>query len=302
MEQTNGTVVARVNGVGITQQSLISVMDRLKKQNGSKTDSPAEKEGRRKTALDRLIIEELAWQKARTEGLKADQAEVDKKLEGFKAKLGDEAFRKTLESRQITEEELRMQIEKFIVFQLIFKKEVADVSAKTSFSEYDLRREYEKEKVRFVMPEKVEVTDIVFFLETEDPRSMKIAEGVLSEILARKDRDPHGLTSDGTYVVYDTELKKEEQPELYQEAKKLKEGELSGVIKTADSLHIIKMMTYRPEKRVPLDEARGYLEKKLKADAFGRRLREWEAELRAKAKIEIMGEQEGKTKEQQGSN
>lgn len=288
-EDAKGTVVARVNGVGITLQSLTLMMDRLNKQHGMNSDNSAEKEAKKKKALDRLIVEELAWQKARAEGLKAEPAEVDKRLEDLKAMLGDEVFRKMLESKQLTEEALRAEIERGIVLQLIYRRDV-EVSDKIPASEDDLKREYEKEKARFVTPERVEITDVIFFLEPEETRSVKIAEGILSAILADKDKEPHNLVPDDTYLVYDTEVKKDTQKELYLEARKLNVGELSGLIKTGDSLHIIKLKAYSPEKQIQFNEVRGYLEKNLKAEALRSRLREWEAELKKGAKIEIMEE------------
>lgn len=288
-EEAKGTIVARVNGVGITLRSLIYTMEQLNKQQAMNADGSAENEAKRKTALDRLIFEELAWQKAKAEGLKADPAVVDKRVEDLKTKLGDEAFRKTLEREQLTEEALRTATERWIVLQLINKREIIEVAGKAPLSEDDLKREYEKAKAKFTVHEKIEVTDVVFFLEPEDPRSVKIAEGILSAILADKDREPHNLVPDNTYIVYDIEGKKVQQAELYQEAKKLDVGGLSGVIKTGDSLHIIKLKAYSPEKQVPFNEVRGYLEKNLKDEALRNRLREWEAELRKDARIEIMG-------------
>jgi parvulin-like peptidyl-prolyl isomerase len=288
-EEPKGTIVARVNGVGITLRSLIYTMEQFGKQQGANAEKPPENGAVRKKALDRLILEELAVQKAWAEGLKADPADVDRQIQELKTKLGDEAFRQTLDKEQVTEKELRTAIERRIALQLINQKEIVDVAGNVPLSEEAINREYEKTKERLTVHEKMEVIDVVLFLEPEDPQSAKKAEEVLKAIMADKDRDPHSLVPDNNYIVYDIEVKKMQQPEIYQEARKLEVGGISGVIKTGDSLHIIKLKSYTPEKQFPLDEVRKYLEMNLREEALRNRLHQWEAEIRKDARIEIMG-------------
>jgi len=296
--EAEGSIIARVNGVGITLQSLDSLVNLINMQqsmqHGMKPVNPEEKDANRKKALDRLILDELAWQKAKAEGFKADPSDVEKNLEGLKTKLGDEAFKQMMEREHLTEEILRTRIERSLVIRLIFDKEVVEEASKILVTEDDLKREYEKEKTMFTMPEKIEVSDVVFFLEPEDPQSAQIAERVLEMILTDKDRNPFNLASDGNYAVYDTEVKKQKDPELYQVARKLQVGELSGVIIARDSLHIIKLKSYSPEIQVPFEKAKGYLETNLKTEALRNRALKWETELKKDAKIEIFEDVKGK--------
>jgi parvulin-like peptidyl-prolyl isomerase len=87
--------------------------------------------------------------------------------------------------------------------------------------------------------------------------------------------------------VRNVDILKDKQKELYAAARKLKAGGLSGVIKTSDGLHIIKLKTYSPERQLSFDEARGSLEGKFRVEAQQKRLEEWGRELRTNAKIEL---------------
>lgn len=116
----------------------------------------------------------------------------------------------------------------------------------------------------------------------------KKAEEVLKEIQDEKDQNAWKLSLDGTFIVRVYDINKDRDKELYAAAKKLKEGQLSGIIKTAKALHIIKIKTYAPERQLTLEEVRGNIENALRVPAQDRRMLEWEQELRQDAKIEIV--------------
>jgi parvulin-like peptidyl-prolyl isomerase len=66
-------------------------------------------------------------------------------------------------------------------------------------------------------------------------------------------------------------------------------GELSGVIVTPDSLHIIKLKEFVPEKNVSFDQAKGLIRGMLRSRAWQKRMEEWQSELKKGAQIEIFG-------------
>jgi len=279
-------IAARVNGTDITLKSVLEIMNRLYAGKGAAAVTPKDKEASREKALNKAVFYELAYQKALVSGLKVESAEIDKKEAELRAKLGGaEALKKHLEEEAMTEEEMRALFERSIILKRIFAAEVFD---KVVISEDDIARAYEKEKGKFIRPEKISVTDVVFFLETEKNESVALAQEILRKIRDDKDLNPYNLVSDGKFVAHDIDLDKEKDGELIEEARKLKTGELSGVIKTSDSLHIIKLKQYSPEKQFALSEVKGFLKQKLTAEAEQKRLQEWEAELRKDAKIEIL--------------
>jgi hypothetical protein len=185
----------------------------------------------------------------------------------------------------MNEEELRAQVEGSLLFELIVSKEVRE---KITVSGDDLRKEYEQRKNRYVTAEKVAVTDVVLFLDRDDHASKEKALGILSRINAAVERNPWNLVADGTFLVRTLEVQKEKEPELYAAAKKLGQGELSGVIAGTDSLHIIQLTSYTPGRQKTFEEVKESLEGTLRTAAHRKRLQEWERELKKRAVIVVM--------------
>lgn len=279
--EENNTAAAKINGVVITKDSVTKLMKGMaaKKEQGEETEEL------RKKALNSLIFQELIWQKAQSEGLTVEQKTIDDKIEKMKTNLGGEnGYRVFLERETLTEERLRETLTRSLILERMFVREVSD---RIVISEDELKKEYEKEIEKFRKPEKVSIIDVVFFLNMEDADSAKKVEEILKKIKDDVEKNPMNLVPDGTFIVRELEVRKEEK-ELYEEAKKLKEGECSGIIKTSDSFHLIKLKEYIPEKQQAIDEVRRSLEGRLRAEAHRKRIQEFESELKNGAKIEII--------------
>jgi parvulin-like peptidyl-prolyl isomerase len=282
-------IVARVNGAGITMQSLMTMANRMIEKKGRGDAGVEDFQKIREDALNRLILQELALQDARKRGMAVDQKKIDETIANLKISMGgEEEYGKYLAREGMTGEEARAEVERTLALQMIFDKEVKELNEKIVLDEDTLRKEYEKNEARFVQPEKISVIDVVLFLTSEDKDAKKITGEVLRKIKEDKDRNPLNLVPDGTFIVRELDLNKTKYEILYEEAGKLKEGELSGIIETPDSLHIIKLTKFSPEKKYSFDEVRVFLERKFRSEALLKRLQEWEAELRKDAKIEIM--------------
>ena len=279
-------VVARVNGIEITMATVATMMNTLVTKQGHGTALPESMEEIRKDALNQLIFQELAYQKAKSDGMAVGRKESVDALVGMRQKPGgEEKFREFLEKGQITEEDLRNRIERSLTLKRVFTREVSN---KVSVSEEEIREEYEKEKERYVRPEKIAVTDVVFFLEAGETDSRKKAEEIMKRMHDDKEKNPWNLVSDGSFVVRDIEVNRSQGKELYEEAKKLKVGELSGVFAVAGNLHVIRLKEYSPHQQFTFEEVKSRIERKMRVGALKKRLAEWEAELKKDAKIEIM--------------
>jgi parvulin-like peptidyl-prolyl isomerase len=283
-EEAKKVVVATVNGAPITVDLLVKMMNRLGAKDPT-NQTPESAEELKKNALDKLILQELAYQKAKADGIKPEEKFIDEAIVNLKVNVGGEKeYAEFLAQQNVTEAELRAQVQRSLTLEIIFAREVSD---KVSIPEDEVKKEYEKEKQRFILPEKVSVTDVFFNAKNADKASRKKANEVLKKIRADKGKDPWKLVLDGAFIVRNTDVRREKEKELYDAAKKLKVGELSGVIKASDGLHIIKLKAYAPEKQLSFDEARGSLEGKFRVPAQQQRLEEWGRELRKDAKIEI---------------
>lgn len=280
LEAAKKVIAARVNDVPITMYQVIKMMNII----GPKMN--ADPEAVKKEAIKRLIVQELAYQKAKAMDVKVEKRSVDDAIENVIENLGgEEGFKKFLENEAMTKDEYRSHLERLLAVEIVYAKDVVD---KAIVPEEKMKEEYEKLKDRLLFPEKVSVIDVYFLKADKD--TMKKAKNILRKIKADKDKDPWKLVLDGTFIVRALDVKKDKHKEIYEAAKKLKVGELSNVIKTPSSLHIIKLVDYSPERYATLDEARSLLESRLKPDEIEKRFKEWEEELKKDAKIEIMEE------------
>ncbi len=121
--------VAKVNGVAISMYNLVAEMNTITPQYlkpGQAKDPELEKKIQ-KEALDRLIYRELADQEAISQGLKVDPAMIAAELQKMKTPLKTEdAYRQKLANSGLTEEDLKKQIERNILVDMIIQKEIFD--------------------------------------------------------------------------------------------------------------------------------------------------------------------------------
>jgi hypothetical protein len=284
-EEAKKIIVARVNSAPITMDSLVRMMNRLSVKNHGSQPAHYREEVKR-TALDRLILQELAYQKASALGLSAEQKNIDDAITSFKANVGGEKeYAAFLVKQGLTGADLRAQAERGLTLELIFAKEVND---KITVPHEDLKGAYETEKDAYITPEKMKVADVVIFSKEGDNAARKKAAALLKKIRADKDQNPWNLVLDGTFIVRNLDVNKDKQKELYASAKKLAPGRLSGVIKTSEGLHVIKLLEFAPRRQLTFDEVKGSLEGNLRVPAQQKRLQEWGAELKKDATIEIL--------------
>lgn len=278
LEEAKKVVAAKVNDAIITMHSVVMMMNRIGAREGMDVEAI------KKEAIDRLIILELAYQKAKAEEIKIEEDKIDNAIANFIAHIGgEEAFKKFLYTNALTEEDIREDARRSLMIEILYAR---DVLEKITIPEDRIKEEYESLKDRLIFPEKVIVTD-VYFLKA-DKATMKKAQSILKKIKADKDKDPWKLVLDGTFIVRDIEIKKDKHKEIYEAAKKLKKGQLSSIIKTPTSLHIIKLKDYQPEHQATLEEVRGWLEGKLRGEYQQKRHIEWVEELKRDAKIELI--------------
>jgi hypothetical protein len=144
-------VVARVNGAEIYMDALNRMMN-IMSANTPTASSPVSRDELRKKALDQLVLRELALQEAKSQGLSVEGKDVDHAMDNLIMSLGhDEGFQAYLEKENTTGPEVREQVEKSLLLQLLFNKEVLK---KATVSDDDVQAYYESRKKEFLTPEK----------------------------------------------------------------------------------------------------------------------------------------------------
>lgn len=133
IEAWKRTMVAKVNGAPITMYDLIKEMNQIAPQyikSAQKRDRQVD-EKVKKDALDRLIYRELAVQEAVRQGLKVGPEYIRDALAKGRAGLkSEDAYRENLRRSGLTEEELKNQIERNLLVEMITEKEIFDKVAK----------------------------------------------------------------------------------------------------------------------------------------------------------------------------
>ncbi len=249
-QPAGGQTVAEVNGAVITTGDFKKEVENLPPYLQPMAQSP---EGK-KELLDTMIIREIIMQQAKKDGLDKSQ-EIADKMEELKKRVIIEAFLK--------------------------KK----VEAQTTISDADLQKFYDQNKDKLKTGEQVRASHILV-------KSEKEAQDILSQIknggnfeqlaakysidAAKAKGGDLGWFSKGSMI-----------PDFEKVAFAMKEGEISGVVKTQFGYHIIKLTGKRPAGIPPFAEVKEQLKAKLlpqkQQEAF-QKLRE---ELKKGAKYSI---------------
>lgn len=284
-----GTLVAKVNGVGLSQDALENMMGRISTiSHETSTAGPSEEI--RKRALDQLIVQELAVQQAKHLGLGVKPRDIDAAISAL---VGHELkdYEALLAKLNVTDAEFRSELERSMLIRLVITREVIE---KADVSEDEVKNEYEARKEDYVVPGKVSVLDVTAASQSADQSLGKKAKKLLAQMKSAKNPDLRELASAASFTVQSRDLEKTKEPALYDAARKLKPGKLSGVIKAGDAVHILQLIAYTPERQIPYEEVKGALKGRLRAEAMKKRREAWEQELKKGAQIELMPQEQKK--------
>lgn len=287
IEEARKTVVARVNGADITMYDLSGRMHQILSNyaQGGQQVTPEIEQKTRKDALNALIFSDLAVQEAVRRKMKVPQENTDAAIQQIKAKMGSESeYQAYLKREDMTEASLRKQIEKDQLFNMIVAVEIFN---KIKLDQKQVREIYTKEKKRFVMPEVFEIVDVVFPKGSDDETAMKKAKEILS-LVKKNNNDLSRLPKDKAFMVREGFVDKQEYPTLFATLTKMKQDEVSNIVKETDGLHIVRMKKKEPSKEMSFEEARNVIEKELQSSLAEKRKDEWEKSLKRDAKIEVL--------------
>lgn len=283
------TVVARINGAEITMGALMHKVKEVVMMGYRNMKLTKELAQRiRYESLEKLAIEELAYQHAVSLGITVNQDDIDRKLEAIrKAEGGEEALQASLVRRKKTPDDLKADIIRFLTVKQAIEQQI---DSKVAVTETEIEKAYQANKEKFVTPERVVITDIVFFLDPEDRDSMEKVESVRQKLINELDNDPAKLTPTGFVVLSELDVSPEARPRLYEAAKKMEVGGLSKPLLIDGTLHLVKFDAYQARKETPENEARASVASKLKSFKKQQLLAEWRQSLIKDADIKIVHE------------
>lgn len=292
-------IVALVNNEVITFSELEEAGKRLFEQ-VQQSSLPAEREEKLKEAqravLDHLIENKLLEQEIKNRKVEVPDRDVD-------AAIGD-----ILKQNQLTENELKMVLAKDGITYSTYRQRVRndigkmrlinrEIKSKIVIKEEDIRKNYQENIERFTEPAEVKVQQVFFYvspLATEDQVAALRKEALSILERARRGEDFAKLAgrysqgpeaSEGGVLGFFKH--KELRPELEEAAFKLQPGEVSGLIKSPEGFHILRVLERRGGKPKPFAQVESQLRDEMMQAGAERQFQEWMKALKAKAYIEI---------------
>jgi foldase protein PrsA len=278
-------VVATVNGTSLTQKDLDAELDRLIPKITFHRSVPSEK---RKfyydQALQELINRELQYQNASARNMKPEKEKLDAQMEKIRNKFKTpEEYRAAVEKEGLSEENVRARVEKDMMIQAAFSDTVTE---KAKVSDEEVKKYYEKNAARFKQPEGVKLR----LISTKDEKKARDILAMLKsgddfgELAYNMSEDSYREKSGDIGYMHKGRM----APEIEEAAFKLKIGEISDVINAENTWFIIKLEDKKPEHQLSFEEVRDKLKKDLEKERTQELKDKWIADLRAKAKIEVL--------------
>lgn len=295
---TDGTgPVARVNGEDIGRADFAKQMERTRArfQRAGRQIAPA-LEGRLKENLIRKMVEEeLIAQKAKSEKVTLDAAELEAKLAEHKARFGsDKAFSSFLERTQQSEADVKADLEKNLLRDKLFAKLLAGQEP----SEADAQKYYEENKDKYKQKEQITAQHILLKTDknTTDAQKKELltkAKKLYAE--AKKPGTDFGelakKSSEGPTAQRGGDLGTFSRGRMVKQfedaAFAAKAGDVIGPVETQFGFHIIKVNEKTEEKQRAFEEVKDTILTSLKARQKSKATRELLEQLRTQAKIEI---------------
>ncbi len=283
--QADGNVVARVNGAAIYSLQLdIAVRQLITTSTFHGSLSDEKRHEFQEQALQDLIIRELKYQDAVARGFNPDKNLVKTKIAEIKNKFNSgKEYRKALSEAGLSEDDIRSDVEKNLVIEGAINKIVVDAAR---WNDAELKAYYDSNADKFTQPESVKLRIISCAAEKKAAEALTLIRSneAFGAVAAKMSEDNYRTRGGDIGYIHRDRI----YPELENEAFRMKPGEVSGLIRAEGMWFIIKVEEKIPERRIAFEEAKDKLKKELEARRSTEMLEKWSQELRAKAKIEIL--------------
>ena len=249
-DKKDATVLATVNGSAITNVDFDREVKALPEYIRGMADTPQGK----KELIDTLVMRELILQQAAKEGLDKGK-EIDEKL---------------------------AELKKRIVVDTYLKKKV-ETDAK--ISDEELKKFYDQNLDKFKSGEQVKASHILVKGEQEAKDILaQLKGGAVFEELAKAKSVDTSASKGGDLGWFG---KGNMVPAFEKAAFSLKEGELSGIVKSEFGFHIIKLTGKRPAGTRTFDEAKEQIKAALMPSKQQQIFMQLKEDLKKGAKIEL---------------
>jgi len=297
-DKPSGAKVAVVNGVVITRaqydQELDVHLQRISRQGQQMSDDRMAE--LKKEILEGLIEREVLYQETRKAGIKIPDQKINDQLAGIKKRFpNEEEFKKALAGMGLTEEDVRVQIQRGLAIRDLIDQKVAN---KVVIMDAETKAYYTGNPQMFNQPEQVKASHILLKVEPTADDAKKAEAGKKIEEIQQK------LTAGGDFA----ELAKEysEGPSsvrggdlgYFQRGQMVKPfedvafsmqvNEVSGRVETRFGYHLIKVDDKKPAQTLAYEEVKDKIAQRLKQQKIEEDATRYVKNLRQDAKVEIL--------------
>ena len=292
---SSGKEVASVNGKPISKSHYEGELSAYQKQ--------AAQEGRQLSdadltivkhqILENLIDAEVLYQQSQKEGFKIDDQAINEQIETIKKRFPNEAaYKKSLEEMDLSEKEIRAQIQRGLAINQLLD---TNVRPKITVTEEESKKYYNDNPSLFKQPEQVKASHILIKMAPNAEESIKIQARKKIETVQIKVRqgEDFGLlakaNSEGPSAQREGDLgyfRRGQMVKPFEDAAfALNVGEVSGIVETQFGYHLIKVTDKKLARTIPYKEVQLRLEQHLKKEKEKTAIQGYIENLKKSAKI-----------------
>ncbi len=291
-------VVARVNGVSITDNQLSDEMEVLYPSNTAHGGlQPGNLKEIRAKALEELIVQELAYQQAVKSRALVPMAEVRAEYGRIRTKYGAQAFDRSLQSSGLSTRQYMKNLQRRMTLARLFKQKVY---APARVGPQALRSYYQQNLQKFQRPAQVHARLILAAVNAKaGPAGERAAQEkiqkVYEELRAGKDFGQLAEQySDDFYKVKGGNLgwvhRGRFEPEFEKVAFSLPVGKSSEPFRTSYGYNLMKVEAREPAQQMKFEEVRATLKAELERKKMIELRQRWVEQLKKSAQIEVLDE------------
>jgi peptidyl-prolyl cis-trans isomerase C len=292
----DGDKAAVVNGVVITRahydKELKVHLERVSRQGGQTSEDQIA--ALKKDVLDGLIEREVLYQESQKAGIKIPDQEVDDQMVGIKKRFtNEEEFKKALAGMGLTEEEVRMQIQRGLSIRGLIDQKVA---GKIVVTDEETKAYYDGNPQLFKQPAQVKASHILIKVEpTADDAAKAAARKKIEEVRQK-------LTDGGDFAELAKEysegpsgpkggdlgfFRRGQMVKPFEDAAfSMKINEVSAPVETRFGYHLIEVTDIKPEQTLAYADVKDKIAQRLKQEKIQEAAKVYVENLKKDAKIE----------------
>lgn len=286
--------VVKVNSIPITSGQLDDEVARrlpVNAAHGGMVDDK-QKDVVRKTALEELIVRELAYQRCRATGVKVSKAELDAAVGRVRSRYQTaKSFQEALRAEETDEQRLRVRLERDLLLKKIYKLEIDDKSAVSGAEALEY---YNANQARYRMPEAVMLNSIVVKVAKGNEAAVKQkieeafqklkAGAAFAEIAYRYSEDDYRMVGGEYGLLHRGQL----APDIEAAVFAAKPGVLTGPLLTGYGWQIFLVRSHQAARQLPYAEVKQKVIAMLRDKRIKENRTQFARSLRAAAAIEYV--------------